>query len=61
MARVATVATFAIAVCMMQALFPVWFNKFGATAEAFIEVGATLTLLVLLAGLVILILGRFRK
>ena len=59
--KVATVTAVTIVVCLLQALFPVWFNKFAATAERFIELGAVLTLLVLLGGSAFLILGRLKK
>jgi membrane protein implicated in regulation of membrane protease activity len=58
---VAKVATAAIVVCLTQALFPVWFGKLAAKAEGFIEFGAEMTLLVLLAGLAILFLERLHR
>jgi membrane protein implicated in regulation of membrane protease activity len=58
---VARVATVAIVVCLTQKLFPVWFGKFAAKAEEFIKFSAAITLLVLLSGLAILIVERFKK
>jgi hypothetical protein len=59
--KVATVAAVTIGVCLLQAHFPVWFNKFATTAEGFIEIGAGLTWLVLLGGSAILLLAKSKK
>jgi hypothetical protein len=60
-AKGATLALVTILVCLTQTFFPVWFHKFAAKVEGFIELCAALGLLILLACLVILIIGHFNK
>jgi hypothetical protein len=55
--KVAVVTAVAIGVGLLQTYFPVWFNKFATRAEGFIEIGAVLTLLVLLGGSTLLFLA----